>query len=193
MGFTDGFLFIKHYVVDDSGNIYPKFMNYRTIKWIIFTLLSLTVPALLFLFVVVMLFPAIFFLAGIGYMVPKAFHSGHVGETLNFILIFGIHALVYFGLYYGISVLIAKAITIIKNLWVRNSIVAAICSGLASLTQFPIYGGGGHGPMRLYTLSGLIAETNKTYGAGTFQIVYGATIILLIGILLYPKIRNYSS
>jgi hypothetical protein len=138
-----------------------------------------------------MLFPAVFFLAGIGYMIPKAFSSGHVGETLNFILIFGIHGLVYFGLYYGISVLIAKAVALVKNLWVRNSIVAAICLGLVSLTQFPIYGGGGHGPMRLYTLKGLVAETNQTYGAGTFQVVYIATIVLLAGILLYPKIRRY--
>lgn len=153
--------------------------------------LSLTVPALLFLLVVVMLFPAVFFLAGIGYMIPKAFSPGHTGETLNFILIFGIHALIYYGLYYGISVLLAKAVALVKNLWIRNSIVAAICLGLVSLTQFPIYGGGGHGPMRLYTISGLIAETNKTYGPGTFQIVYGISIILLIGILLFPKFRNY--
>lgn len=165
-------------------------MNYRTIKWIIFIVLSLTAPALLFLLVVVMLFPAVFFLAGIGYMIPKAFSSGHAGETFSFILIFGIHALIYFGLYYGISVLIAKVIALVKNLWIRNSIVAAAVLGLVSLTQFSIYGGGGHGPIRLYTLNGLIAETNSTYGAGTFQIVYGATIILLIGILLFPKIRK---
>ena len=153
-------------------------MSYRTIKWVIFTVLSLTVPALLFLFVVVMLFPAVFFLAGIGYMIPKAFYSGHVGETFNFILIFGIHAFIYFGLYYVISVMMAKAITLVKNIRVRNSIVAVICIGLVSLTQFPIYGGGGHGPMRWYTLNGLIAETNRTYGSGTFQLVYMVAIIL---------------
>jgi uncharacterized membrane protein len=144
------------------------------------------VPALLFLLVAVMLFPAVFFLAGIGYMITKAFSSVHVGETLNFIVIFGIHALIYFGLYYGISALLAKVISLIKKIWIRNSIVAAICLGLISLTQFTIYGGGGHGPMRLYTLSGLIAETNKTYGSGTFQIVYGITIILLIVIIFFP-------
>jgi len=139
---------------------------------------------------VVIFFPAVFFLAGIGYMIPKAFSPGHVGETLNFILIFVIHALIYFGLYYGISALLAKILCLIKNLWIRNSILAAICLGLISLTQFQIYGGGGHGPMRMYALSGLIAETNKTYGTGTFQIVYGAAIILLIVILFFPKIRH---
>ena len=85
----------------------------------------------------------------------------------------------------------AKAITLVKNIRVRNSIVAVICIGLVSLTQFPIYGGGGHGPMRWYTLTGLIAETNRTYGSGTFQLVYAVTIILLIGILMFPKIRKY--
>ena len=162
-------------------------MDYRSIKWIIFTVLSLTVPALLFLFVVVMLFPAVFFLAGIAYMIPKAFAAGHTGETLNFIVIFGIHALVYFGLYYGISVLLAKVISLIGNRWIRNSTVISICLGLISLTQFPIYGGGGHGPVRLYTLSQLIEETNKSYGSGAFQIVYGIAIVLLLGMLIFQK------
>jgi hypothetical protein len=79
-------------------------MDYRSIKWIIFTGLSLTAPAMLFFVMAVMFMPAIFFVAGIGYVIPKALSPGHFGESLSFIVILGIHALVYAGLYYVVSI-----------------------------------------------------------------------------------------
>jgi hypothetical protein len=114
-----------------------EFMDYRSMKWTIFTLLSLTAPAMLFLVMAVMFMPAIFFVAAIGYMIPKALTPGHTAETMSFIVIFGIHALVYAGLYYGVSVVLAKVITMIKARVVRNSVIAAFCLGLGFLTQFP--------------------------------------------------------
>jgi hypothetical protein len=165
-------------------------MNYRSIKWILFTALSLTVPTVLFLFVVVMFVPAIFFVAGIGYVFPKVFTSGHFGESLGYIAILGVHALIFFGLHYGVSVIVAKLTSLIKKPLARNCIVAAICSGLVFLARFPIYGGGGHGPVYWYTLSQLFDELNKSYGTGAVQIVYGAAILLLLGILSFPKIKN---
>lgn len=136
-------------------------MNYRTIKWIIFTALSLTFPTLFFLFVAVMFVPAIFFVAGIGYVIPKVFTSGHFGESLGFIAILGVHGLIYFGSYFVVSVIVAKLISLIKKGLIRNCLVVAICSGLVFLTQFPIYGGGGHGPTYQYTLSQLFGELNQ--------------------------------
>lgn len=165
-------------------------MNYRSIKWIIFTALSLTVPTVFFLFVVVMFVPAIFYVAGIGYVIPKIFTSGHFGESLGFIAILGVHGLIYFGLYYGVSIIVAKLISLIKGRLLRSCIVGVICLGLVFLTQFPVYGGGGHGPTYQYTLSQLFGELNKSYGTGAVQIVYGAAILLLFGILLYPKFKN---
>lgn len=165
-------------------------MSYRSIKWIIFTVLSLTVPTLFFLFVIVMFVPAIFYAAGIGYVIPKVFISGHFGESLGFIAILGVHGLIFFGLYYGLSVIVAKLISLIKNRLVKNSIVAAICSGFGLLTQLPVYGGGGHGPMHWYTLSQLFGELNKSYGTGTVKTVYGAAMLLLFVTLLFPKIKN---
>jgi len=170
-----------------------EFMDYRSIKWIIFTGLSLTAPAMLFLVMAVMFMPAVFFVAGIDYVIPKAFSPGHTSESLAFIVILGIHALVYAGLYYGVSVLFAKAVTMIKRRFVRNCIVAAFCMGLLFMTQFPIYGGGGHGPIRWHPLSKLFGDFNKSYGAGTVEIVYGATILLLCGILLIRKLKKKSS
>ena len=79
-------------------------MDYRSVKWTIFFGLSLTAPAMLFLVMAVMFMPAIFFVAGIAYVIPKAFSPGSTGESLTFIVILGVHALVYAGLYYVVSV-----------------------------------------------------------------------------------------
>jgi hypothetical protein len=167
-----------------------EFMDYRSIKWIIFTGLSLTAPAMLFLVMAVMFMPAVFFVAGIGYVIPKAFSPGHFGESLSFIVILGIHALVYAGLYYGVSALFAKAVTLIKRRLIRNCIVAVFCIGLVFMTRFPIYGGGGHGPIRWHPLSKLLGEFNKSYGAGTVEMVYGVTILLLCGTILIRKFKK---
>ena len=116
-------------------------MDYRSIKWTIFTVLSLTAPAMLFLVMAVVFIPAIFFVGGIVYVIPKAFIPAHTTESLSFIVIFSIHALVYAGLYYGVSVLLAKVITRIKGRVVRNCITVAFllrsgaCGPVSSLWQ----------------------------------------------------------
>jgi hypothetical protein len=165
-------------------------MDYRSIKWIIFTGLSLTAPAMLFMVMAVLFMPAVFFVAGIAYVIPKAFSPGHFSESLSFIVILGIHVLVYAGLYYGISVLFAKVVTLIKRQLVRKGIVAVFCVGLVLMTRFPIYGGGGHGPIRWHPLSKLLGEFNQSYGAGTVEIVYGVAILLLGVGLLIQKLKK---
>ena len=167
-----------------------EFMDYRSIKWIIFTGLCLAAPAMLFFVMAVMFMPAIFFVAGIGYVIPKAFSPGHTGESLSFIAILSTHALFYAGLYYVVSVLFAKAAMMIKRRFARNCVLAAFCIGLAFMTRFPIYGGGGHGPIRWHPLSELLGEFNKSYGDGTVEIVYGATILLLCGAILIRKFKK---
>jgi hypothetical protein len=73
---------------------------------------------------------------------------------------------------------------------VRNCIVAVFCAGLVFMTRFPIYGGGGHGPIRWHPLSKLLGDFNKSYGAGTVEIVYGAAILLLCGTILIRKLKK---
>ena len=73
-------------------------MSYRLMKWALFTVLLLTAPALLFRVQVVMFIPAIFFAAGILFMIPKAVVSSSSMETLTFIGIFGVHLLIYAGI-----------------------------------------------------------------------------------------------
>ena len=168
-------------------------MDYCTVKWIIFTALTLTVPAILFLVVVVMIMPAVFFFPGIGYSFFKLFKGGSIGETLSFVVIFGGHALVYTALYYALSVVIARLINLIGNNAVRVCTVAVLCLALAAITQFPVYGGGGHGPMRWHNLAALLAEVNKSYGAGSAQLVYGAAVLLVAGFLLRHHFRKKKS
>jgi len=126
-------------------------MTDRAIEWTMFTALFLTAPALLFLIQVVMFFPAIFFLAGLVSVVPKAFVPGHTAGSLAFIVFLGVHALINGRLLYGIAVLAAKTITLTNRPHVRNAAVATVCAGLAGLTLVPVYRAGVHGPMHWLT------------------------------------------
>jgi hypothetical protein len=139
---------------------------------------------------VVMFIPAVFFVGGLAYVIPKAFVPGHTMESLSFIIMLGIHILVYTGVYYGISVLAAKLITLINNLVVRFCILLILLLGLVSITQLSIYGGVGHGPVHLLTLAELFADLNKSYGSGTVAIVYGTFIILFSLIVLLRKYKK---
>jgi hypothetical protein len=152
-------------------------MSYAFIKWAAFVALLLTVPALFFLVQVVMFIPAIFFVAGMAYVTPKVFAPGHAGESLTFITILGIHAVVYALVYYGVAVLLAKSISRIRNDPFRALSFAIVCLGLVGLTFFSVYGGGGHGPVSWMPLPELAAEINSDYGDYTVQIVYGTTIL----------------
>ena len=162
-------------------------MSYSTIKWTILVALLLTVPAMLFLVQVVMFFPAIFFVAGIIFMVPKAIIHSKSTETLWFIVIFGIHFLVYFGIYYLVSVIAAKLISILQSANVKKIIVATILAGLVIITQLPVYGGGGHSPIKWVTLSEFLADLNKSYGKFTVIAVYGVTALLIASFIFWRK------
>jgi len=139
-------------------------VTYPLVKWTLFTLLMLMAPALLFLVMAFMLIPAIFFAAGIVYMIPKALVPSQTMETLTFIGFFGVHLLIYVGFYYLISVIGAKLLFLIRNPTTRNTAFAFVCFGLMIVTLLPVYGGGGHGPVRWNTLLGVFHEVNRDYG-----------------------------
>jgi hypothetical protein len=167
-------------------------INYRSIKWIIFTVLFLTIPAMFFLGMAVMFMPAVFFVAGIGYVIPKLFKPGHANESLGFIAFSSIHVLVYTGIYYGISVIATKAVTMVKNREARLCTLVALILSLVFMTQFRIYGGGGESPIKWVSLTEFLIDINKSYGAGTVPIVYGTAICLCV-ILLFRKPKKNMS
>jgi len=61
---------------------------------------------------VIMFMPAAFFWAGFIYMIPKLFVSGHTAETLSFMIIFGLHVLVYTGIYQVKGALVRRTVRI---------------------------------------------------------------------------------
>ncbi len=162
-------------------------MSYRLMKWALFTVLFLTAPALLFLVQVVMFIPAIFFAAGILFMIPKAVVSSSSMETLTFIGIFGVHLLIYAAIYMLISMVVAKLLSLIANSITRIAAFALVCLGFASVALFPVYGGGGHGPSYRGRLLYVFQEVNRDYGSNTVVIVYGACILCVTAWSAYRK------
>jgi len=92
--------------------------------------------------------------------------------------------LLYASIYYAIAVLVAEAIVWMKSFVARLSVLSLLCLGLGLLSMLPIYGGGGHGPMRWRTLGEFLKELNTLYGAGAIPMVYGVTFLFLVGYLL---------
>ena len=160
-------------------------MDYTSIKWILFVALLLTVPAVLFMIQVVFFIPAAFFLAGMIAGMTKLW-SGSVGETAIFIAFFGVHLLVFGSLYYGIAVLLAKGVSAMSSPAVRAAIVVTLVLGLGTLTQLPIYGGGGHQPVKWGPLSAVI---QPEYGPAAIPLVY-IPIIAVSAVLLTRRHRH---
>jgi hypothetical protein len=159
-------------------------MRQRTIKWNIFAALFLAAPAVLFLVQVIMFYPAVFFLAGMFYVLPKVVIPASAGESLAFLVFLGVHVLVNAAVFLLISMLAARIIVFLKGAAARGVAVGAVWVAAAVLTQLPVYGGGGHGPMKWVTLTEALAEINRTYGAWTSALVYGAAALLIAGAML---------
>lgn len=162
-------------------------LTYPFMKWTLFSVLLLFAPALLFLVMAFMFMPAIFFAAGLIYMIPKAVVPSQTSETLVFIGFFGVHLLIYVGLYLLISIVCAKLLFLIRNPIARNAVFAVVCLGVASLGLFPIYGSGGHGPVTWATLLDVFKEMNDNYGRYSVVLAYGTYFICLAAVLLYRK------
>lgn len=158
-------------------------MQRSTIQWLLFASLFLTAPALLFMVQVVIFMPAVFMLGGVFYMLPKLFTGGHLTETISFVGFFLFHLLVFSGIYWLIAWLTAKLICLIQKTKIRSLSCLILVAILISLTFFPIYGSGGHGPMRWTNLAGLCADFNHSYNFPVTLVVYGSSIGL--GLLLF--------
>ena len=171
-----------------SGN--QPLLTYPLMKWTLFSLLILTAPSLLFLVVAFMIMPAIFFAAGILYMIPKTFSPSQASETLAFIGFFAVHLLIYIGFYLLISVIAAKLIFLIGNSAARNTLFALLCLAVVSLTLFPVYGSGGHSGVEWRSLLGFFEEVNREYGPYTLALVYGTYFLCLAAVLFYGRRRR---
>ncbi len=150
------------------------------ITWILFTALMLFPPAVLFLIMVIMFMPAVFFFAGLIYMIPKLFVPGHTSETFSFMVIFGLHALIYSGIYYVVARVLATGIAKLKSNIIKICTVIMLLAGSGSVTLLLVYGGGGHGPIRWRTLAALLGELSRSYGDVNLLVVYAVSISFLV-------------
>jgi hypothetical protein len=153
------------------------------------------VPALLFLVQVVMFLPAVFYLAGMLLFVGLGAVSGSPMQSLVIFTFLGIHVAVQAGIYYLVAALAAKAIARIPWPAARNATVAVICAGLAGLTLAPVYGSGGHGPMRWMTLPAALADFGKGRWTWVGGAVYGVVVLAIAAalILRWRKQRREAS
>lgn len=136
---------------------------------------------MLFLVQVVMFMPAVFLIAGVLFMIFKTINNPvHLGENLSFITIFVIHILIYSGIYYLLSFILAKLICLIQFDKAKKVIVLALCLCIVGITFLPIYGGGGHGPVEWVNLPEYLKSINSSYGSATSAIVYGTVLLLII-------------
>ena len=159
-------------------------MNHSTLKWITFITLFLTVPVLLFMVQVIMIMPAVFLIAGILFVAVKALDPSHLNENMTFILMLAVHLVIYSGLFYLISYITASLISRLRSENYKRAAIISIISILTAITFLPLYGGGGHGPVKLVPLPDYLGEINKSYGVPVSAIVYGGSIIILILMIL---------
>jgi hypothetical protein len=89
--------------------------------------------------------------------------------------------LVFGAVYYGVSVLVAKAIAAIPSPSARLGVVIALVLALGALTQLPIYGAGGHQPMKWVSLSALV---EPEYGPAAIPVVYVPSMAIVAALLV---------
>jgi hypothetical protein len=165
-------------------------MNRLTIRWILFVVMFLTLPSMLFMVQAVMFIPAVFYVGGIFYMVYKLFLWGNFGETSVFILFVGVHLVVYFVLFIVIASVLATLISMIPSQIARLVAIALLCCAMVVATFFPVYGGGGHGPIEWVTLPELIETVERDYGSGSTLAVYGGTLVAIAALVGFRRWRR---
>lgn len=168
-------------------------MNRLTIRWILFVVMFLTLPSMLFMVQAVLFIPAIFYVAGILYMIYKVTIWGNFGETFVFILFFGVHLVVYFVLFIVIASILATLTSMLTNQIARYVVVALLCCAMVVVTFFPLYGGGGHGPIEWVTLPELIGTVERDYGTGSTLAVYGGTLVAIAALVGFRRWRRQTA
>ncbi len=153
-------------------------MSRNTGKWMIFSALFMTAPTLLFLVQVVFFLPAAFWMAGIFICIGKVL-SGQGAESLVFAFYLGVHAAVYFVLHYSLAALAAMLIWRLPRTGLRLTVLGALLLGLAALPWLPLYGGGGHGPIKWMSL---FEALGPGYGRGSIPAVWGLFVLLVLAL-----------
>ena len=156
-------------------------MSEKTFRTILFVALILVAPALLFMVQVFFLVPTVFLLAGTLLMTVKSLTSGFDSENLAFLAFFAVHFLLFGGIYWLLAFAMARLASLFPSATARRTLLGLLLLGLSVLSQAPVYGGGGHGPLRMGPLQFVLKEMGGSYGQGA---VWGVYLVALATVLL---------
>lgn len=140
---------------------------------------------------VVLIVPTIMLPAGLVYMIYKAIMWGPKLESLwigGFVLL---HAAVFMLIYWALAYVLAKLLLSATRRSLRLVFLAAVFGALLVLNLQPIYGGGGHGPMRLSPLPQFASGMVRDYDLmGLISLVLA--LVLIVARPLFKLIREAS-
>lgn len=154
------------------------------IRHALFLALVLIAPALVFLIQVVFIIPTALIPTGIVYMFLKMADSGLRMESLWISLFFGLHALIFIGLYWMLAWLLARLLASRAALALRLTLAGLVAGALIRVALLPVYGGGGHGPMHLSPLPEFLGSLIRQYDLRGLV----AALITLAALALLPPL-----
>jgi hypothetical protein len=166
-------------------------MNERTFRRILFAALLLVAPTIIYLVQVVFVVPTVFVPAGLFYMFYKLVAHGWSNDVPIFIVFFVVHLAVFGSIYALLAWLVGKLCCLFVHGWLRLVPLALLLVGLGALTQLSIYGGGGHGPMKVGPIQDMLAELGRDYGSGAVYAVYGSAVFLCCLPVLLGWLREW--
>jgi len=164
-------------------------MHEKTVRTLLFAALLLAAPALLTLIQAVFVLPPVFLLAGTLVMLVKTIEAPG-SENVTFLAFFAVHFLVFAGLYWLVAFLVAKLGARFLSARGRTVLLGVCLAGLAALTQAPLFGGAGDGPMRLGPLQFLLADLARSYGTAAVIALYLVFPALFAVLLAWRRRRG---
>jgi hypothetical protein len=136
-------------------------MRYEYLRIVLFWVMVATLPGVIFLVQIIMIMPANVMLAHALVGLAKL-GQGHFDGA--FMLLFGACFLVTALVWLVLATAVARLVCLARNPAVRNSLAAVLVLGMVGLAMFPVYGAGGHGPMRWTNLPGVLADFGPAQG-----------------------------
>lgn len=151
-------------------------MRYEYAWIVLLWSLIATLPGMVFLVQVVIFMPANMMFA---YLVLGLAEGPN---EIGMILFFGVFSLITLGIWALLATLLAKLVCRLKQSRARNLLLGILVSALFLLPFLPVYGSGGHGPMRWVTAADF-EEMRFDY----WRQVFPVTLMLALAHLGYRR------
>lgn len=157
-------------------------MRYEYLRIVLFWVMVATLPGVIFLVQIIMIMPANVMLAHALVGLAKLGQGYFDGA---FMLLFGGCFLVTALVWLVIAIAVARLVCLARSPLVRNMLAALLVLGMVALAMFPVYGAGGHGPMRWTNLPGVLGD----FGPAQGTLIVFVTIAAAAAHLAYRRHR----